>query len=1118
MQKVLIFIFKFLTIIVQGAVVLLVSSFILFVAFIIDPKFYENFNGNDVMSAFNYVSWLNQTFPNVFFWYPIQGAGVSFTSGYQWLSHILAVFIHQTTLLPLSVSFASLRSVAFPLSAIGIVLLAWTRLEYPKQGYTRILIGLIAGFFFLVTPLTWYWTHKWGFYAEGVSYMFIAPALIFADWYIELEFKNNQTWKKRIALILAGLFWSFGFLTHFYTGTGIAHFILIMIASSTVWKMFKKDSSLQVAISEEEQDTEELLAVSKKKQKSRKFLQIKSALFLGIKSGLSLILIFLLFSGWRLFSYLDYSKQVAKGGFAGDIFSAQNAKDLNKPSLGQITQLEFISFPDARFIFDGYSVPLTIWLFALVSLIFSWTRSKKIWTMSLTVLYGFFSYSVTSVINTTYLLGPFAQIINFRSVWTVYRILLPLVAAYGIFLIPDLLLWLPDFLLRKISKYTGFVSSHILKPLIIIPAMVIILFFAINSIELNKNIFGYQLKSYSSTINYLKTPNIFVLTAGRRNIDSRDIWRIRDENYDLLKDTDPFLARIDITELKKFCQNNHEYSVEFQPFCQALEKGNDPDRPLLETLNNHCNSLNSAMQSNSAPWCINFNRPFKEQLYPQNWPQIALEETNQVTEKEKEEFAHLPKNPLQSRYDLSGLSGSILMRSPLITPLSTTQVYINQLSLNSALWNYQSSVMYSDQPIYQKPGILTELAQYFGYQYINATTNSPNATALYDNDPNWKKIDKGDWREFTKPTSLTTWGNNPKVLFISDQSKFTYDQFFKLANIGVLPYQKGILYNGKSLVENHTLEELKQFNLLILSGYKYKNAAKAHDLIDQYIKQGGSVFIDTGWQYQNDDSQILTNVPEFFPTNKLEWKDPSKNATLTIDDTSKLNYQPTQKDLGILSLTGAKWGVSTASDTRSDSSVLLYTEGNPVMIARNYQKGKLVWSGINIIPHIEGAKNQNAGEIELFAKALNWLLPNCPSDNSTENLCESESYPIQIDRPNPDLIHFKLNKTTDKKTTFYWRESFHPKWHATLKNNNHNYDLDIYRAGPRMTGVVLPPVQDGATVTLEVRNSFFDNAIYLLTIFGILSLPLYIINLHLPILNKIVNFKKNEKKHNPISS
>jgi hypothetical protein len=1090
MQKVLSIIIKYLSVVIQLALVVGVSAFILFISFIIDPKFSENFSGNDVPSAYTYTVWINQTFPNIFFWYQYQGAGVSFTSGYQWLAHISAVIIHKVAEIPLSAAFATLRAAAFPISAIGIILFCWTRLEYPKQGYTRILIGSIAALFFLLSPITWYWTHKWGFYAEGVSYMFIAPALLFADWYIDLEFKKSKSWKKRLSLILAGGFWSLGFLTHFYTGSGIAHFIVIMLFSATIWNIFKNKENLPVEVktivNEDEDDPT-------KKSKFKISLNIKESLIIGVKAGLSILAVFLLFSFWRLSSYIDYTKQVALGGFAGDLFSSQNAESLNKPSLGQITQLEFIAFPDQRFIFDGYSVPLTIWIFAAISLALSWTRSRKVWTISLAVLYGFFSYSVTSVINATYLFGPFAQVFNFRSVWTVYRIILPIAAAYGIFLIPDLISWLPDFLLRKISKYTGFVSSHLLKPLFIFPAMLVILFFVTKSIELDKKIFGIELKNYNSTINYLQKPNIYILTAGRRNIDSRNIWQQHDENYTLLKDNTELQVRVNIPEMKQYCKENKDLISPVNDFCKTTELGANADPQSLSSMGDYCNKLPRSKQIDANSWCQNFDRPLADQLKIENWPEITFKETHQVTEAEIKEFEHLPNNPLETRYDLSGLSGSILMRSPLINPISITQVYINQLTLFSALWNYQSSVMYADQPNYQKAGILTEFAQYFGYEYVNAAVNTPRAAQLYADDPNWQKIGKGDWQHFQKPTGLLTWNNHPRVLFISDSSKFTYDQFFKLANVGVLPYQNGIIYNGSKNLDDYKLTELQNFNLIILAGYKYKNAKSAHELVDQYIKNGGNVFIDTGWQYQNDDWQIKSNVPEFFPTNKIEWKETNINSTLEIDDASKIDYQVNKKDLGKISILDQKWNVSSASDVRSDASVILYTDGNPVMIARNYQKGKIVWSGLNIIPHIEGGNNQNEGEIKVFAKALSWLLPSCQN-------CNTDTYPYKIERPNPDNIYFTLDQTTSEATTFYWRESFHPKWKASLINNNKNQNLQIYRAGPRMMGIVVPPVQSGAQITLKIQNSFFEDLVNFLTIFGILCVPLFILNVHAPLL------------------
>jgi hypothetical protein len=397
--------------------------------------------------------------------------------------------------------------------------------------------------------------------------------------------------------------------------------------------------------------------------------------------------------------------------------------------------------------------------------------------------------------------------------------------------------------------------------------------------------------------------------------------------------------------------------------------------------------------------------------------------------------------------------------------------------------------MYSAQPTYQKPGVLTQLAKYFGYEYINAVTNAQSASDLYTNDPHWEKLAIGTWWKFKEPTTLATLTEKPAVLTITYSDKFLYDQLFKIANIGALSYDDAILYKGSRYLDDYSLEDLSKFKMLYLAGYQYHNIAKAHTLLNDYVKQGGNLFIDTGWQYNNPDWNAK-ELPSVFPANRFEWKPQGSTAKMTLVDTQIIGYTPPSKSLGTLALANQEWGVSASTDIRVNAKVLLQIQDAPIMTAQTNDRGRIIWSGFNIVPHIEGGRNENQGEIALLQKTFQWLL-------HTDDEIQYPNHQLAIKRFNPDKVTFTIRENIDNPTQLYWRESFHPKWHATLKNNGRTTNIHVFPAGPRLMGMLLPKeLKKDCMLTLEVKDSPQEVLLFIATWFGIFSVILYIFNLH----------------------
>ncbi len=1010
--------------------------------------------GTDSFSAFTYVEWINRFYPNVPYWYPLQGAGVSFVAAYPFLAHYIVVLFHHLTNISLIRSFNIVEFSAFFITAIGIFIYCWTRLDYPKNKVARQAIGITAATFYLIAPITYVFANPWGFYAETVSYMFTGPTLILLDYFIDKHFKGEHDWKKRVALLFGMIFYTITFLTHFSTGVGLTNVLFILIIGRMLKNPLKTD--------------------------------FKKSLINGFTAGACIYISLTGLFSWRLANFQDYSAEVAKGGFAGYANPTVKLSDITETHtlhLKQVLGFDYYPDSDPRKPMNNWALQPFIWIFAAIGGTIGALRSKKMALFGLMSTYGLLTLSLPIVLFILSRIGVFAELFNARSVWTVYRMIVPILAAYGVYTLCELPFIIIDKLITKVHPLIQFNWSNVLKPAIVISMMSLLTFYVTvytNPAKVEKG--RDTSKILRIGIGKVSRDNLWKQVSEHNKIIIHDPNQNKDVDYDTDLTYTP-------EELYFFCKNYSGSDNVINSLCdKAITKRTNKIELLqvddLKIFTTYCTTDKHEMTETKFNFCNTLNKlPLAYQLNPKNWPRFNVTKPDfSDYKKEAEFFSLIPDKPLDTRYDLSGLAGSIIMRAPLLTNASQTQVYINNLNLFSALWNYQSSVMYSDQPINQKPGVISELAKYFGYEYIYQATNSEVAKSLFDNDQNWENADKPNWRHFKNPTTLTTWTSKPAVLFIGNKKTFLYDQFFKTANLGILPYDKATLFAGKTYVDDYSLDELNKFNVLFLEGYNYHDQANGHDLLDNYVKNGGNLFIDTGWQYESPDWE-LKSASAFFPTNNLVWKEAAPRSKMTLDQAGKIGMDTENKDAGYLTNLDSAWGISSPQDIRDGANVILQSNNIPLIISKIHGKGRVVWSGMNIVPHIEGGKNENAKEIEVLKYSLQWLL-----ENNTNNI---NDYHVSVKRPSPDIVQFTLNDSTESPTTLYWRESYYPKWHAYLNSATGKKEVNLYQAGPRLTGMRLPKMTANQTITMQIENTPKEIALNVLSLLTISYLVLY---------------------------
>jgi len=453
------------------------------------------------------------------------------------------------------------------------------------------------------------------------------------------------------------------------------------------------------------------------------------------------------------------------------------------------------------------------------------------------------------------------------------------------------------------------------------------------------------------------------------------------------------------------------------------------------------------------------------------WEVSALEDADSSIAAIKEIASHLPEDP-NSRVSISPLLGHLAQDFSIYSDVSQLDTYTNQLSLIHLMWGHQLSVFYSDEV--GSAEAINELAYWMGIDY-----------ALLDlkRDP-MAKFDAAQWdvvfedeglqiRQDPRGTQLASLSTRPTILVIGDEDKFVYAEIFRLANQGLAPYEEFLLVEGGSRIDTYSIEDLKLFDVLFLHGYQYKDGKKAWDVLTEYVRQGGSLFIDTGWQFVIPEWEF-ERAPEVLPVSRLTWTNYGQQARYQLQSVEIAgNIQPAE--FAPLVWGDDPWSVSGAEneDLRDWGQTILSDGGHPLIVAGELGQGRVVWSGMNLIPHIIAYDNEE--EILFLHNLLSWL--------GGEPERSDEAAPV-VNRSHPDQVNFDLQVIPGDQNWLLWREAYYPDWHAYLVDGGGSREIPIYRGGPGFMLMPIQAVSENASVNLQWEPSLSEKVAGYVSVLG----------------------------------
>ncbi|MFH0864274.1 MAG: 6-pyruvoyl-tetrahydropterin synthase-related protein [Candidatus Gottesmanbacteria bacterium] len=425
-----------------------------------------------------------------------------------------------------------------------------------------------------------------------------------------------------------------------------------------------------------------------------------------------------------------------------------------------------------------------------------------------------------------------------------------------------------------------------------------------------------------------------------------------------------------------------------------------------------------------------------------------------------------------NRIDLSPRLGPVIMNWTRYSKTPIVSLYAFWAGINNIFTGYYTGSLYGKELDFSTPEDVRNVTSWFGIEKIlllNNTDSEDRFSSDYwqtggNMEDNMIKI-----LNFKNPTGPLTVSSKPKILFIGKFKNRAYEQFFRLACAGAYPYGKAMFIEGKDSgrIDDYTLEELKRFEMIFLYGYGYKNKDKAFSMLEQYVKNGGRVFIDTGWQYISADWKTA-NTPIIFPVESLSWE---TFSSWDLEGFSPPLYQ------------GQPWGISVGLKIRDWAQPRKIVNGKLAIAEGNYGKGKIIWSGINLVGHAFTYKNWTEYN----------LLTNIIDDLLTDFKGEDKNDEVKFTRVSADKIIFTFT-SPQTNTYLFWRENWHPDWEATLNQAQGQKNIPLYRAGPNFMLIPADNINTSDKLTLTLKQPWLYKIAKIISIFTLLLLLIISIN------------------------
>ena len=421
----------------------------------------------------------------------------------------------------------------------------------------------------------------------------------------------------------------------------------------------------------------------------------------------------------------------------------------------------------------------------------------------------------------------------------------------------------------------------------------------------------------------------------------------------------------------------------------------------------------------------------------------------------------------------------------------------NLVSDESQLSNYQlplapnsAWISMADAYLFKGFGGIEEavsIAGWYGLEYLFIDDEAKAAWA--SDSQQFKEFWRGHGYKLYKvvpSTPLVSIGDRRKILVIGN--RYAYENiFWALIHTDFDSEFNAIVWIDKS-VDKIDIEELRNFDIVILYGYHYRDRDEMMHVLKEYLNEGGNLLIDTGYSPESESSEL----GEPFPISMTKRGDFGYNWSFTFRDSEIL------KDVDFTSFSPPRygdtpWGVSYSFNQtiKPWAETIVWLYGHPIIVVGEYGGGRVVWCGLNLPYHAKSYRNRE--EAELLLRLLNWLSP--PREKSSTE--------VEVDRPIPEKMIIPISGETERGASVFIRETYFPKWHAYIEVGGERRKLDLYYSGPGFMLVILPEEVNAPTkLILRYETIRVEYVGYIITLCAIILLIIYSIKLYMLVANE----------------
>jgi len=389
--------------------------------------------------------------------------------------------------------------------------------------------------------------------------------------------------------------------------------------------------------------------------------------------------------------------------------------------------------------------------------------------------------------------------------------------------------------------------------------------------------------------------------------------------------------------------------------------------------------------------------------------------------------------------------------------------YVEGSVLRDWLYNLDWITSYGE-----REGLIPPLLQLFGVKYYVVKADDTNRIRRFS--------ETGEF-DVSYVNELCVLQLNRQTPYLSRRYAILYlgktEDIINDAESILFSSNSSILINGwKNFVEDYTIDELSEFDAVLLHRYNTNDDTKMEQLLRQYVERGGTVLFAPF--YPNS----ILGMPMYLAESQGEYE---IVANESFSESIFQNVNISRFSPAVYA-GNYSWGYVAFNTTTSqlETETLLIIDGNPVLAVSNVGEGKIVWIGFNFLTHINQFLNKDEGK--MLDNLQRWTL----GETSSIEVTDFEKRPY-------GYVDASLKSNATSSFWLLISETYYPGWKVYINDE----PVKVYMAEPKLMMV---------KVNINAKTSLNISFRYEMTEAHVLGLVLTVVSVLL-VLTGLIHFR-----------